>query len=138
LLVNRGWIPKNFLEQDIQYERPKGSIQIVGVPGGKGEQPRFMVPQHDFSKRPLRFYWMDKDVMEEMAGLDKGEAQLVVQVQDEAATPTKSQYPAPPPPGAVGEYKMKPLIHAGYAVTWFGLAGAGFVMTRKLITRGRA
>eukprot|EP00545_Synedropsis_sp_CCMP1620_P007898 CAMPEP_0119011770 /NCGR_PEP_ID=MMETSP1176-20130426/5879_1 /TAXON_ID=265551 /ORGANISM="Synedropsis recta cf, Strain CCMP1620" /LENGTH=229 /DNA_ID=CAMNT_0006964633 /DNA_START=45 /DNA_END=731 /DNA_ORIENTATION=+ len=104
LLVNRGWIPRNFLEGGMPFDRPSGTVQIVGVPG-KGEQPRFMVPQHDFSKRPLRFYWFDKDVMEDMAGLEKGDAQLMIQVEDAAGTRAASQYPAQPPPGAVGEYK---------------------------------
>merc|ERR1712232_1126917 len=37
----------------------------------------------------------------------------------------------------VGEYKITPIIHAGYAFTWFGLSSAGVIMTRKLFTRGR-
>lgn len=80
---------------------------------------------------------MDKAVMEEMAGMEKGDTQLMIQVEDEAGTAAESQYPAQPPPGAVGEYKTTPVIHAGYAVTWYGLAGAGFYMTRKMILRGR-
>jgi cytochrome oxidase assembly protein ShyY1 len=33
--------------------------------------------------------------------------------------------------------KVSPAIHAGYAVTWYGLSLAGVLLTRKLILRGR-
>ena len=47
------------------------------------------------------------------------------------------KFPVQPPLETVGEFKVTPMIHAGYAFTWFGLASAGVVMTRKLITKGR-
>jgi surfeit locus 1 family protein len=31
--------------------------------------------------------------------------------------------------------KVSPAIHAGYAVTWYGLSLAGVLLTRKLILR---
>jgi surfeit locus 1 family protein len=31
--------------------------------------------------------------------------------------------------------KVSPAIHAGYAVTWYGLSLAGVLLTRKLIMR---
>ena len=52
-------------------------------------------------------------------------------------TPDKLVFPLQSPSDKVGEYKISPMIHAGYAFTWFGLSGAGMIMTRKLLTRGR-
>jgi len=49
----------------------------------------------------------------------------------------KLTFPLLPPMDKVGEFKISPTIHAGYAVTWFALSSAGLVMTRKLLTRGR-
>lgn len=49
----------------------------------------------------------------------------------------QSTYPLQPPVDSVAEFKTTPMIHAGYAATWFGLSGAGLYMTRMLITRGR-
>jgi surfeit locus 1 family protein len=46
-------------------------------------------------------------------------------------------WPAVPPAHRVGEPKVTPMIHVGYAVTWYGLSAAGLYMTRKLMTRGR-
>lgn len=136
MLINRGWIPRNYLESKhnaaVDFYRPTGPQTIVSVPG-KGENPRFMVPQHDLPHR--RLYWFDMDTMKKLSGLDNGNTQMMIQVRDSAKS--EPQYPAQPPEDAVGEYKLTPLIHAGYAVTWFGLSGAGLIMTRKLITRGR-
>jgi surfeit locus 1 family protein len=47
-------------------------------------------------------------------------------------------FPVKPSKETVGEFKVLPSTHAGYAFTWFGLSSAGIFMTRKLITRGRA
>jgi len=46
-------------------------------------------------------------------------------------------WPVQPTAEKVGEFKVSPAVHAGYACTWFGLSAAGMYMTRKLITRGR-
>ena len=53
------------------------------------------------------------------------------------APPTPPTFPVRPTAETVGEFKVTPATHAGYAVTWFGLSGAGMIMTRKLLTRGR-
>jgi cytochrome oxidase assembly protein ShyY1 len=78
---------------------------------------------------------MDQDTMEELSGIEKGESLMMVQVKDVNNEDLK--YPAQPPADVVGDFKTTPMIHAGYAATWYGLAGAGLFMTRALITRGR-
>lgn len=35
----------------------------------------------------------------------------------------------------VARPKVTPAVHAGYAVTWYGLSLAGLLLTRKLILR---
>lgn len=50
----------------------------------------------------------------------------------------KLSFPLQAPPDKVGEFTISPTIHAGYAITWFGLSGAGMIMTRKLLSRGRS
>ena len=46
-------------------------------------------------------------------------------------------YPLQPPISSISEFKTTPSVHVGYAITWFGLSGAGLYMTKKLITKGR-
>jgi cytochrome oxidase assembly protein ShyY1 len=94
-------------------------------------EPRHITPQHDFTKWPPQFFWMDQVALQQNAGVDK--AAMLTQVR----TFTEHKFPVQPPLETVGELKLTPMIHAGYAFTWFGLAGAGVIMTRKLITRGR-
>jgi len=53
------------------------------------------------------------------------------------ASSSAVEWPARPTAEKVGEFKISPAVHAGYAFTWFGLSTAGMVMTRKLITKGR-
>jgi hypothetical protein len=72
---------------------------------------------------------------------------LMTQVVDDGAddehkslaksTTAPALYPLQPPVSAVGDFKTTPMIHVGYATTWFGLSAAGMYMTRKLITKGR-
>jgi cytochrome oxidase assembly protein ShyY1 len=46
-------------------------------------------------------------------------------------------WPVTPTADKVGDFKVGPTMHAGYAFTWFGLSGAGLYMMRMLVTRGR-
>ena len=93
-----------------------------------------MIPEHDYKKRPLQLFWFDAVALQALAGSNE-ETMLLTQVQEKDDDPT--QYPLKPPVERFAEFKTSPLIHAGYATTWFGLSGAGLYMTRKLITRGR-
>jgi cytochrome oxidase assembly protein ShyY1 len=36
VIVNRGWIPRHFLKEQQSWEKPTGSIEVVGIPV-KGE-----------------------------------------------------------------------------------------------------
>jgi cytochrome oxidase assembly protein ShyY1 len=46
-------------------------------------------------------------------------------------------WPVAPPVERVGEPKLMPAVHAGYAVTWYGMSVAGMYMMRIMMTRGR-
>lgn len=134
--MNRGWIPRHFPEHDVEYDHPQGMVEVVAV-SSQGENPRFMMPPHNFSKRPPRLYWMDLETMHDVTGDGKEIFVEVDSASDNDQKEERRSYPAKPPPSTVGEFKVSPLTHAGYALTWYGLAAAGMVMTRKLITRGR-
>ena len=120
-----------------------------------------MTPKHDFSKRPPQLFWFDGTLLQaiiqpttdedEGKGAKTEEVTLLTQIQGNNSTEevdgnnsrqqsTSQQalrYPLTPTSESVGEFKTTPLVHAGYAATWFGLSGAGIYMTRKLILRGR-
>jgi cytochrome oxidase assembly protein ShyY1 len=49
--------------------------------------------------------------------------------------PASTFFPARASREYVGEFKVTPAVHAGYAFTWFGLSSAGIIMTRKLLSR---
>ena len=99
----------------------------------KQSEPRFMTPQHDFTTRPLQLFWIDQEALERVSGVPN--AVLLTQIQSSSSS--SNSFPVQPPLETVAEFKTTPMIHAGYAVTWFGLSAAGLFMTRKLITRGR-
>ena len=117
-----------------------------------------MTPEHDFSKRPPQLFWFDGSLLNAIIRPPGGEDEvqkggsedvmLLTQIQrDDCSKEGSSQvqslpqqasnYPLTPTSESVGEFKTTPLVHAGYAATWFGLSGAGIYMTRKLILRGR-
>lgn len=139
VLINRGWVPRQYVQQNAAWNRPRGVVEIIGVPI-KTEIPRFMSPPHD-SKEPRQLLWFDRIAIERVtrtAGLAplllKETATTSPTMEDENAAP---QFPVKPSKETVGEFKVPPSTHAGYAVTWYGLSGAGIFMTRKLMTRGR-
>ena len=91
-----------------------------------------------------KLLWMDRKAMEEMTNIggssDDEHPPLFVQINTDTTTETTNEpksFPVQPSEEYVGEFKVTPDVHMGYAVTWFGLSGAGVVMTRKLLTRGR-
>ena len=55
--------------------------------------------------------------------------------EDKEEKHINNYFPLSPPAQNVGEFKTSPMIHAGYAATWYGLAAAGLYMTRILILR---
>jgi surfeit locus 1 family protein len=93
-----------------------------------------MTPQHDFSTSPLQLFWMDAAAFQKVAGVDK--TVLLTQIAPTNQVQQES-FPVKPPLSTIGDFKTMPAIHAGYAVTWFGLSAAGLYMTRKLVTKGR-
>ena len=147
------------------WSRPQGVVTVVGVET-LTEQPKFLSPVHD-QRTPNMLLWMDRGALEERTGLGTGTGAgggaggdggqchhhplLLTETMETTTGSTGKEEDAdttaPPPPAptfpvrptaeTVGEFKVTPATHAGYAVTWFGLSGAGMVMTRKLLTRGR-
>jgi cytochrome oxidase assembly protein ShyY1 len=106
------------------------------------------INDNDGRRSVRKLLWMDREAMEQMTSCNKNQhPPLFVQINTEdnnhqltttAATTTRRRsYPVRPSQEYVGEFKVTPEVHAGYAVTWFGLSGAGVIMTRKLLTRGR-
>ena len=98
------------------------------------KEPRIIVAEHDYSKRPLQLFWFDGIALQAIA---ESEQETVILAEVEEKNSSSPEYPLKPPLASVAEFKTTPAIHAGYATTWFGLSAAGVYMTRKLITRGR-
>jgi surfeit locus 1 family protein len=150
VLINRGWVPRHFVQPDNRtsappsktWERPTGQVEVTGIPI-KPEQPRIITPQHDFSKNPPQLFYMDEAALNELAGINQyaivssAPKPMLLQEIRSSTNEGSVKFPVQPPLETVGEFKVTPMIHAGYALTWFGLASAGVVMTRKLITKGR-
>ena len=85
---------------------------------------------------------MDEAALNKLAGINEhaivSSAPKPILLQEiKSSGSSNVKFPVQPPLETVGEFKVTPMIHAGYAFTWFGLASAGVVMTRKLITKGR-
>lgn len=171
--INRGWVPKTMVpgadrphykndplqkakldralrERPPAWNRPEGVVELTAIVS-KPEKPRFITPEHDYSKRPLQLFWIDglalRAIAAELYTAEDPEASsetaMVTQVIDGDDNSNNNSnngplvYPLQPPVSSVGSFKTTPSVHMGYAATWFGLSGAGLYMTRKLITRGR-
>ncbi|GFH62153.1 hypothetical protein CTEN210_18629 [Chaetoceros tenuissimus] len=133
VIVNRGWIPRSYIKENVAWSRPTGNVSIVGVTS-KTEQPRFMSPPHN-AKEPRQLLWFDRKEIEHRTNTNGQKPLLLTETIGKSEN--NEGPPFKPTKESVGEFKVTPTTHAGYAVTWFGLSTAGIVMTRKLITRGR-
>jgi cytochrome oxidase assembly protein ShyY1 len=150
--VNRGWVPKTMVpgadrgrpsqppppEGFSNWSRPAGQVSCTTIRTAP-EKPRIIAIEHDYSKRPLQLFWMDGVALQAIAESDQ-ETVLLTQVLEKGENDDdieQSIYPLNPPVETVADFKTTPMIHVGYATTWFGLSAAGIYMTRKLITRGR-
>ena len=108
-----------------------------------------MTPEHDYTKRPLQLFWLDGVALQAIAGKrqnsndddnNNDEPVYLIQVSNSDNKNNNNkpiQYPLVPPVKSMAEFKTTPMIHIGYATTWYGLTAAGIFMTRKLMTRGR-
>ncbi|KAL7548865.1 hypothetical protein ACHAWF_012129 [Thalassiosira exigua] len=159
--IHRGWIPRHFVSNDnavaTEWKRPEGVVRLTAVESRTEKAGTFAPPSRleATNRRPNRgaedragpkvrkLLWMDRDAMEEMTSrpADDRRPPLFAEVRDDdggdGGGVDARRFPARPPPECAGEFKVPPATHAGYAVTWFGLSGAGIAMTRKLLTRGR-
>jgi len=134
VLVNRGWVPRSYIQGKHPWRRPSGNVSIVGV-ASKTEIPRFMSPPHS-EKEPKQLLWMDRVAIESKTKTN-GQSPLIMTETVGDDQKMEDMAPFKPSLSSVGEFKVTTTTHAGYAATWFGLSGAGIIMTRKLITRGR-
>lgn len=137
VIVNRGWIPRSHVQENAAWTRPNGEIALVGIVS-KTEQPRLFSPVHS-AKDPKQLLWFDRKAIEEKTKTAGSHPLLLTEVSKtgDQSDEVVNGPPFKPSKESVGEFKVTPATHAGYAVTWFGLSGAGVIMTRKLMTRGR-
>ena len=135
VVVNRGWIPRSYIQQKAAWERPNGIITLIGIPS-KSEQPRFISPPHN-AREPKQLLWFDRLAIEDKSRT-AGKAPLLLTETTHTHASNGDGPPFKPSKESVGEFKVMPTRHAGYAFTWFGLSTAGIFMTRKLVTRGKA
>ena len=130
------------------------------VPFPFSKEPRFLVAQHNFTHQPAILYWYDINTMLEIAHPnydDDNETDSNSQsphkvilpyatkvandygdddnntVTSSPTTTITSKWPVSPTADKVGEFKVSPSIHVGYAITWYGLSMAGLYMTRILL-----
>ena len=158
VLVNRGWIPRAMVVPDrrsstmtrsasttsgsssssspsdwMKWDRPETTTNLVAVPA-RAEKPKsLLVAQHDFECDPPRLFWYDQVAMQAAAGLPLEPPVLLVTAVQQPDQ--RSQLPLRPPVEHVGDFKVTPAIHVGYATTWYGLSLAGVYMTRMLLKR---
>ena len=116
-------------------------IYIMRLPNAYAE-PKFLSPQHD-QRNPRTLLWMDRAAIEDRTRTAGRSPILLTETistnnndDTDSSNTGPNPFPVKPDANTVGEFKVTPFTHAGYAVTWFGLSGAGMVMTRKLLTRG--
>jgi surfeit locus 1 family protein len=115
-----------------------GNLIYFSIVNCAVSEPKMIVIDHDYSKRPLQLFWMDGLALQAISGQTSEESTLLTEITTEDTNDNdKLHFPKRPALESLAGFKTTPAIHVGYAVTWYGLSVAGIYMTRKLITRGR-
>lgn len=158
--INRGWIPRHYINQNTNqilhsWDEPTEHVTVLSMEsqtekgGGMftppsridavgGKRGNVDGASTTYEKKSVRkLLWMDREAMEEMTSCRDNHPPLFVQIDTKANENEPKTFPVQPSEEFVGEFKVTPDVHMGYAITWFGLSGAGVIMTRKLLTRGR-
>eukprot|EP00984_Skeletonema_dohrnii_P024537 scaffold13671_cov72-Skeletonema_dohrnii-CCMP3373.AAC.4 len=142
--INRGWIPRHYINQNTnqilqswdepnehvtvlsmesQTEKgggmftPPSRIDAVGKGGGN------LIGASSDKKCVRKLLWMDREAMEEMTNCIDDHPSLFVQINttaDDMKNEPKS-FPVQPSDEYVGEFKVTPDVHMGYA-SWSILA----------------
>ncbi len=127
--------------------RAESKIQTIIVDAASTATPTTTSDPIPMSHKQL--LWMDRPAMEELTScqIPNYHPPLFVEINtshddsvvavDKNKNASSLQYPVKSTQEYVGEFKVTPEIHAAYAITWFGLSGAGMIMTKKLLSRGR-
>lgn len=119
ILVLRGWVREGRRD----FPRPEGEQQVTGF-AFAGSPGTWFTPAPDLAKR--RFYAFDIPRIAAAVGLAEVAPVGLVELGPRSADPMPEQVPPRPTN-----------LHLGYAITWFGLAGAllavFLVWARKLL-----
>jgi len=152
--VNRGWIPRHYINKSNQivtsWDEPNDIVQLVAMESNTETPGTYSPPSrldttnqsvNDIDNSPSvdKLLWMDRTAMEEITCTPSDvHPPLFVEINtDDKEETVQQQFPVKPTREFVGEFKIPPSVHVGYAITWYGLSGAGMIMTRKLLTKGR-
>jgi surfeit locus 1 family protein len=110
VLVDRGWVPRNWKTGDLERRRPEGVVELTGVlrDGGKATP---WVPDNDPATD--QWFYADSVQMASKAGLADAKPFFI------RVTPGRDETGYPKGPHASFKISNR---HLEYAVTWFGLA----------------
>lgn len=141
--INRGWIPRHYVDSrggktTDQWEKPSHIVQITAMESTTETPGRFTPSSRIDSRQTFnKLLWIDRDAIEDMTSVKKGEhPPLFVEIETGKSDTSQAPcFPVKPSVESVGEFKVTPSVHAGYAFTWFGLSSAGVYMTRRLLLR---
>jgi len=152
--VNRGWIPRHYINKSnritTSWDEPSDIVQLVAMESNTETPGTYSPPSrldtttkqsmnNDNSSTVDKLLWMDRTAMEEITCTPSNvHPPLFVEINTNDKEETvQQQFPVKPTREFVGEFKIPPSVHVGYAITWYGLSFAGMFMTRKLLTKGR-
>jgi surfeit locus 1 family protein len=133
VFINRGFVPFDLKEAETRLEgQIDGEVTIIGLARSMlDERPSSIVPDNDPDKN--QFFWKDLRVMASSTGLDFDNPSLLRFFIDVNDAPNLGGYPQ----GGVTLIDL-PNNHLQYAVTWYGLAGALFVVIGFFLFRKKA
>lgn len=138
LLVNRGWVPREGLDR---AKRPIGSCALCGVIRKPEKKPSLYSQRHALSKDGENQFWVwlnSNNILRHL-GIHQNNTLIIDQVpcntnNEPSFMRSETDYPRIKSQSDHG-FPITPEKHAGYAVTWFGLASALSLITIRTFVK---
>mmetsp|Transcript_23880 Transcript_23880/g.44327 ORF Transcript_23880/g.44327 Transcript_23880/m.44327 type:complete len:236 (-) Transcript_23880:8-715(-) len=122
ILVNRGWVKR--ADEALAFKPEPGVVTFDGVLA-ENETAGTFTPDHESGSR--HFFAMSALDLGPAAGLPQ-DVPVVERIDGGGPLVTKT-------PDDLLNFKVSPIVHVGYAITWYGLCSTGLYMIRKRFFR---
>eukprot|EP00298_Acanthocystis_sp_HF-20_P019904 c24397_g1_i1.p1 GENE.c24397_g1_i1~~c24397_g1_i1.p1 ORF type:complete len:290 (-),score=98.85 c24397_g1_i1:61-930(-) len=133
ILVNRGWISSKIKDKKLRPQKNSQEMTTVNAVHRIPEKPGSFVPLNEPNKG--NWFFIDTNAM--TSYFDLNSSSQVPYFEEICIDRSNHEQPIPKSIDDYNHFSVSPNGHAGYAATWFSLAGGSFLMTYSVLKKSK-